>query len=467
MRTIRLLAVIELLVLALAGAGPGAVSSGPWLLAAVFGTSAAAAWADDGAEGTAEDGRTGSDDRHGDDSEHGDDRGGEGRVGDGGDRRDAEDRTDDGRVFEADSVLAINLSREARIRARAMGFRVVDELSLRALDFHLAKLATPGGLPTEVALRQLREADPGGIYDLNSHYLASRGAADPCEGIRCDGQKAVGWPLPGCTKEVTIGMVDTAVAEASPALVGGRMVQKHFGNSATSTAGAEHGTEIATLFVGDTAQGFSGLVPRAHVLAADVFDVSGNNDQANALQIARGFDWLVGQRPAVINVAIAGPDNSVLHEVVRRASAAGIAVVAAAGNSGPSGPPRYPGAYSEVIAVTAVDRYGRIYSQATHGSYIALSAPGVHVWSADAEGHGRFVDGTSFATPFVSAEVALMRTADPKASTQQLADALRKEALDLGEPGPDPVFGAGLLQTHACSAGMAADRTDIRHAVNH
>ena len=42
----------------------------------------------------------------------------------------------------------------------------------------------------------------------------------------------------------------------------------------------------------------------------------------------------------------------------------GVVFVAAAGNGGPDAPAGYPAAYSEVIAVTAVDRKGGNYDQA-------------------------------------------------------------------------------------------------------
>jgi subtilisin family serine protease len=95
-------------------------------------------------------------------------------------------------------------------------------------------------------------------------------------------------------------------------------------------------------------------------------------------------------------------------------------VIAAAGNLGPDGPPRYPAAYAEVIAVTAVDLLGQTYEHANRGPYIDVAAPGVHIWSAGASGHGKFFDGTSFATPFVTAEVALLRLAEPQRSPPEL-----------------------------------------------
>lgn len=63
----------------------------------------------------------------------------------------------------------------------------------------------------------------------------------------------------------------------------------------------------------------------------------------------------------VINLSFAGPPNEVLERsIAELVSEKGIVLVAAAGNSGPQSGPQYPAAYPDVIAVTAVDREGRV-----------------------------------------------------------------------------------------------------------
>jgi minor extracellular protease Epr len=355
------------------------------------------------------------------------------------------------RGIEPDEVLAVDLSGEGLTAARAMGFRLVEEESLAGLGFRLAQLATPGGLPPEAAVRRLREADPKGTYDVNPRYGAAGGPA--CEGIRCEGQKLIAWPPEGCPEAVRLGMVDTAVATSSPALAGSQIVQRHFGDSGATSQGAEHGTQVATILSGNVDAGFAGLVPRAQLFAADVFNFGPKSGQlTNAVMIAQGLDWLLAQQPAVINVSVAGPDNAVLHETIRGVTARGVPVVAAAGNLGPDGPPQYPAAYPEAIAVTAVDHSGHLYVQASRGDYIDVAAPGVHIWSAGADGRGKFVDGTSFAAPFVSAEVALLRVAEPQRTPSEVKAELRRRASASNPSSPQRGIGAGLLKSRGCSA---------------
>ena len=368
----------------------------------------------------------------------------------------AGNRGDAEREIEPDQVLAVDLSREAWIRARAMGFRMVQDDVLPELGFRLTELSTPGGIPAPAALRRLREADPRGTYDVNPLYRTAGELA--CEGIRCDGQKLVAWPVAGCPQAVGLGMLDTAVSESSPALAGDRIKQRHFGQSRASVQGAEHGTAVATILAGQVDAGFAGLFPQATLFAADVFDYgAGEHNSTNAVMIARGLDWLLAQHPAAINVSIAGPENAVLHEAIRRVTAQGVPVIAAAGNLGPGGPPRYPAAYAESIAVTAVDLLGQTYEHANRGSYIDVAAPGVHIWSAGANGHGKFFDGTSFAAPFVTAEVALLRSAEPQRSPPELKAAFHRPTGSTTDSlRPDAPM-AGVLKSRGCDRAPGGD----------
>jgi len=58
-------------------------------------------------------------------------------------------------------------------------------------------------------------------------------------------------------------------------------------------------------------------------------------------------------------------------------------------------------------------------------------------------------DGTSMATPHVSAVAALVWSYFPKCSASQIRSTLDKSAQDLGAPGRDPYYGYGLVQAKA------------------
>ncbi|MBM3604211.1 MAG: protease, partial [Alphaproteobacteria bacterium] len=76
---------------------------------------------------------------------------------------------------------------------------------------------------------------------------------------------------------------------------------------------------------------------------------------------------------------------------------------------------------------------------------IDLSAPGVDVWTAASIRGVRTKTGTSYAAPFVTAAAALWLQAEPGLSPADLVQQMTERADDLGAPGHDPIFGAGLL----------------------
>jgi len=148
----------------------------------------------------------------------------------------------------------------------------------------------------------------------------------------------------------------------------------------------------------------------------------------------------------VVNLSLTGPDNQVLERSLELARDKGIFIVAAVGNNGPAAPAQFPAAYDSVFAATAIDHGNRPYLRAGRGEHLDYAAPGVDLLVADAtsENAYRRVTGTSFATPFVTGLIVHHLSIAPQESSglQALLDA---DTIDLGEPGPDPVFGRGLV----------------------
>ncbi|MCW3812998.1 S8 family serine peptidase [Micromonospora sp. DR5-3] len=170
---------------------------------------------------------------------------------------------------------------------------------------------------------------------------------------------------------------------------------------------------------------------------------------------------------------IEGCDPGALRPATAALAAAGILVVAAAGNTGPhcgsvSDP---PAPYPDVLTVGAVDRdrqLTRFSSQGPAAGGVAkpdLVAPGAGVLSAFPGGGWTTLDGTSMATPQVAGVVALMWSANP-ALVGDLART-RRILLDTAAPagvppdaarcgGPADEIGAGLVDAYA--AVRAAQR---------
>ncbi|MEU8299346.1 S8 family serine peptidase [Micromonospora sp. NPDC048909] len=167
---------------------------------------------------------------------------------------------------------------------------------------------------------------------------------------------------------------------------------------------------------------------------------------------------------------IEGCDAGVLRPATAALDAAGIFVVAAAGNTGPwcASIDDPPAPYPDVLTVGAVDDRGRVAQFSARGPVPGgpakpdVLAPGVGVRSAMPGGGYATLDGTSMATPQVAGVVALMWSANPAliGDLPRTRELLRETATP-AEPtyrsrnpadacgGPANITGAGLVDAYA------------------
>jgi subtilisin family serine protease len=196
-----------------------------------------------------------------------------------------------------------------------------------------------------------------------------------------------------------------------------------------------HGTAVASvLAAGGVGQ----------ILAADVYGRGPTGGSAEA--IVSALAWMAQARVAVVNVSLVGPPNGPLGAAVRALVARGCLIVAAVGNDGPAAPALYPASYPGVIAVTGVDRRRRLLPEAGRAAHVDFAAYGAEVKVAAPGGRTATARGTSYAAPVVAARLARMiDLADPQEAKRVVAR-LGDAAIDLGAPGPDPLYGRGLVE---------------------
>lgn len=248
---------------------------------------------------------------------------------------------------------------------------------------------------------------------------------------------------------VVLGMVDTEIAAPQLLATSSIKVRRFFANT-DKPASADHGSAVAAIIASKSlASGFHGLAQGVHLRSAGVMrEVAAGVSATNTVLVAQAIDWLMSENTQVINLSLGSAPDAVMAAVVSKAVSAGVVLVAAAGNGGGAAAPSYPAAYPGVIAVTAIDANKQLYTRANHGSYIAISAPGVDVWVP--VGKGKYMSGTSFAAPFVTAAIAQMlaQNPQPKGSqiTQKLIKTLCSTSLPLSKQNPSSEFGCGLMQ---------------------
>ena len=340
------------------------------------------------------------------------------------------DTDDQGNVIVRDELIAIAPSPEALDAARKAGFTVARETALPDLGLTALVLKPPKGLSARKALKALRKLDPAGAYDVNPVYLDAGGA------LASTPPRPPVLPTPPAAdgSRARIGLLDSGVAIAHPALAGARIIAQGFAPGGVRPR--DHGTAVASLMVGRQGP-FSGAAPGATLYAADVYGETPTGGSAEI--IVRALAWMAKERPSVVNVSLVGPPNALLQAAVGALMQRGVIVVAAVGNDGPAAPPLYPAAYPGVIAVTGVDGRRRPLLEASRGPHTDFAAPAADMAAAGVSGFIS-VRGTSFAAPLVAGRLAVLAANGPGA-----VDRLAGEAVDLGGRGRDPLFGRGLV----------------------
>jgi len=357
-----------------------------------------------------------------------------------------------------DEVVALALNTEDLSALTAQGFEVIEELLVPGLAATPRRLRIPEGTTLAAARASVRALPTGQNADFN-HYYRSEAFDEDCEALECPARRMIDWPelsdrVSGCGGGVPIGMIDTGINDAHETFEGADLEVLRLSPEAFTPSRALHGTAVAALLVGDPGTRSPGLVPSARLVAVDAFYRRGSDERADVFTLIAALGQLSERGVGVINLSLAGPPNTVLEEVVGRlVGEQDIVLVAAVGNDGPRADPAFPAAYAEVIAVTAVDRDRVVYRRAIRGAHVDLAAPGVAVWTAASISGARWKTGTSYAVPFVSAAAAILREERPELTAPEVGAELLRLAIDLGDPGRDPVFGAGLLDLGSLCEG--------------
>ncbi len=256
-----------------------------------------------------------------------------------------------------------------------------------------------------------------------------------------------------------------------------------------------HGTSTAGLVVGDDGAGNQiGVAPGARFMGCRNMD-RGDGTPARYTECfefflaptdRNGANPRPGLAPHVINnswgcIPSEGcTDPNILKAVVENVRAAGIFVVAAAGNDGPTCSTMWiPATYGAAFSVGATNlstdtiaifsSRGPVTADGSNRLKPDISAPGVGLRTAAIpSGYRSGFSGTSGAAPEVAGAAALLWSAAPQmvGQTSATADLLRLTAVPLtstqdcgefrGSAVPNAVFGAGRLDVAAAVAAAAA-----------
>ncbi|NUQ38245.1 MAG: S8 family serine peptidase [Caldilineales bacterium] len=287
---------------------------------------------------------------------------------------------------------------------------------------------------------------------------------------------------------VKVAVIDTGVAKGSD-LACHTFVDEF--NAVTNRSGAGsalddqgHGTHVAGTIAQCTNNG-AGVAGLAHAATLMPIKVLGRDGSGTASDIAQGIDWARSHGARVINLSLGGDcgtqgwpacSQSIMNTALAAAAAADIVIVAASGNSNER-VVGFPANHPQVIAVGAVETRQQRAPYSNYGAALTLVAPGgdtnydrnqdnyddgvlQQTFTAANGWAYYFWDGTSMATPHVTAAVAMLRSFRTSATRVEIQQALQSSARDLGAAGFDQLYGHGLLQIHAALDALGSGGAD-------
>ncbi len=396
-----------------------------------------------------------------------------------------------------------NPQRSQRLRASTLSVRATP--GLRAAPDTLGGSVLQTKLDTVMAVKALRRRADVISADLN--YRRSAQWAPDDAGYRYQWHYDVinlprAWDVTRGVAaqgaEPIVAVIDTGVLVKHPDLNGSVIAGYDFiadaanaldgdgldadgndpGDHAYGSRSTFHGSHVSGTIAAttDNTIGGAGISSGAKIMPLRVLGKNGGTsyDVMQAVLYAAGLPNDSGTVPArradIINLSLAGGGFSKTEqEAFAAARAQGVIVVAAAGNSGSSGP-AYPASYNGVISVSAVDSKLSRASYSNYGALIDVAAPGGStqwdvngdgqydgIFSTSANDYGGSISytyalmtGTSMAAPHVAGVLALMKTVNPNLTPDDVDALLASGALtqDLGTPGRDNDFGYGLIDAY-------------------
>jgi serine protease len=341
----------------------------------------------------------------------------------------------------------------------------------------------------------------GGWEQLQWNFAGKWGVKAPAAWDLARQAKAPGG------KGVVVAVIDSGVAfenrgrfRRAPDLYGSRFTSARWdwvGNDRYPDDEESHGTHVTGTIAQSTnnGTGLTGLAYGVKIMPLRVLDANGNGDGSD---IARAVRYAVKHRAKVINmsvefdVSLRASDIPEVIAALRYARRHKVTLVAASGNEGI---PKlaYPARSPDVISVGASTFDGCLADYSNAGRDLDLVAPGGgpdapftgnsrdrqncdptsgdrQIFQQTLSGSVRRFrlvgfEGTSFATPHVSAAAALLiatRRLGRSPTPGQIKARLRGTARDLGANGFDSHYGAGLLDVAAALGPDSAHGTARR-----
>lgn len=244
----------------------------------------------------------------------------------------------------------------------------------------------------------------------------------------------------------------------------------------------DHGSHVAGIAAGFTAS-LSGVARQADIISIQIFSGSPDSDacggdpvpclMADDADIIKGLERVYALREqyniAAVNLSLGSGNyrsacdhrSRAYKHIVDNLRSVGILTVAASGNEYRASGINHPACISSVISVGATDKSNRIADYTNSARILDLLAPGSRIRSAVLNQSYQEISGTSMATPHVTGVLALLKSARPDASPDQLESVLKNSGKLITDS--RNMLSHPLIQVDAALEQLLKDRPVIPH----
>ncbi len=244
----------------------------------------------------------------------------------------------------------------------------------------------------------------------------------------------------GKNENVTVAVLDTGV-DSEHEFLANRMLSNGYDfayDDSTPNDIFGHGTHVSGIVVDSTPE-------NVKILPIKVLDDDGYGTD---LIIKLGIDYAVEQGADVINMSLRSfciDDNCLKTQGVQNAVENGTSVVVAAGNDSIDTSIICPAKIRECITVSATHQFDKLANFSNYGESVDVAAPGTVILSSIPNNKYGYYDGTSMASPFVAASVAMLKMNNPALTPSELEAQIKSTAADVGIKGFDVLYGQGIV----------------------
>jgi serine protease len=308
------------------------------------------------------------------------------------------------------------------------------------------------------------------------------------------------WDLTKGTNQITVGVVDTGIAQTHPDFQGRSFIpgrdfamcnvistydgsciiaktcpneqQGYCDNDPSDDHG--HGTHVAGTIgaVTNNAKGISGINWNVALLPVKVLN---SNSQGLISWVTKGITFAADSGAKVINLSLGGPpscsQDPATQDAINYARSRGAVVIVSAGNEATDASNTSPASCQGVITVAATGPNDEAASYTNYGSVVDLAAPGGNpigntcaaetcITSLWIYNQYAYDAGTSQAAPHVSGAAALLLSINPNLSPDQIENILKNpNYVDLISPAPSKPIGAGRLNVFKALSSLTSPPT--------